>query len=174
MRRTGAIIAADLPRRKQNRLKGYDYSQNGAYFVTICSYNRDPLLCRIVGDGFPVPKVSVDLTAQGRIIDHFIRGIPEAYSGINIEKYVVLPNHIHILLLICRTGNPSPTVGTVISRLKYQTTKQVNLLYDTPGKKLWQRSYHDHIIRDEHDYEMIWQYIDNNPSTWAEDCFYRT
>lgn len=163
----------ELPERKQNRLSGYDYSQNGAYFVTICAQNREALFSSIVGGGFPVPIVSVELTAKGGIVEQFIGGIPQKYPCVNAEKYVIMPNHIHVLLLICGTGNPSPTVGTVIGWFKYQTTKQINLLRGTPGDKLWQRSYHDHIIRDEQDYREIWQYIDENPLKWEEDRFYQ-
>lgn len=86
-----------------------------------------------------------------------------------------MPNHIHLLLRIQEesgTGNPSPTMGDVIGWYKYQVTKQVNPKNNTPGQKIFQRSYHDHVIRGEKDYQMIWQYIDTNTARWQEDCFF--
>ncbi len=111
----------------------------------------------IVGDGFPVPK------PIGRVAEEYIRQIPGKYPCVTVEKYVIMPDHIHILLRIGGTGNPSPTVGNVIGWYKYQVTKQVNLLFDTPGGKLFQRSYYDHVIRNQQDYNEIWEYIENNP-----------
>lgn len=92
-----------------------------------------------------------------------------------MDTYVVMPNHIHLLLSIGEdrgTGKPSPTLGNVIGWLKYQVTKQVNLHCCTAGVKIFQRSYHDHVIRNETDYLHIWAYIENNPFRWREDCFY--
>lgn len=163
----------DLPKRKPNRLSGYDYSQNGGYFITVCIHSRKKILSKInVGDGFPVPH----LTVYGKIVERYIMQISEKFPEIKAEKYVVMPNHIHILLEINNepfgTGNPSPTVGKAIGWLKYQTTKQINLMKNTQGERVWQRSYYDHIIRNVQDYEEIWQYIDENPLKWKLDCFY--
>ena len=91
--------------RKQNRLENYDYSQNGAYFVTICTQDRKPVLGAIVGDGFPVPK------PIGEIAEEYIRRISEKYPDVTVDQYVIMPDHIHILLRIDGTGNPSPTNG---------------------------------------------------------------
>ena len=74
---------------------------------------------------------------------------------------------IHILLRIDGTGNPSPTMGNVVGWYKYQVTKQVNLLRNMPGEKLFQRSYYDHVIRNQQDYDEIWQYIENKPRKWV-------
>ncbi len=162
----------DLPKRKPNRLAEYDYSHNGGYFITICVHNKQKLLSHIVGDGFPVPK----LTAYGRIIEKNIESVSEKFPGITVNKYVIMPNHIHILAVIDNgpfgTGNPSPTIGNMVGWLKYQTTKQINLMRNTVGEKVWQRSYYDHIIRGQQDYEEIWRYIDENPLRWKFDRFF--
>lgn len=147
--------------RKLNRLEYYDYSQNGAYFVTICTQDRKPVLGTIVGDGFPVPN------QIGEIAEEYIRRISEKYSEVTVDRYVIMPDHIHILLRIDGTGNPSPTMGNVVGWYKYQVTKQVNLLRNMPGEKLFQRSYYDHVIRNQQDYDEIWQYIENNPRKWV-------
>ena len=146
--------------RKHNRLGNYDYSQNGAYFVTICTQDRKQVLCEIVGDGFPVPKPT------GEIAEEYIRQISEKYPNVTVDRYVIMPDHIHILLRIDGSGNPSPTMGNVVGWYKYQVTKQANLLLNTPGKKLFQRSYYDHVIRNQQDYDEIWQYIEDNPRKW--------
>ena len=146
--------------RKHNRLENYDYSQNGAYFVTICTQDRKPVLSTIVGDGFPVPK------PIGKISEEYIRWIAEKYPNVTVDRYVIMPDHIHILLRIDGTGNPSPTIGNVVGWYKYQVTKQANLLLNKPGEKLFQRSYYDHVIRNQQDYDEIWQYIENNPRKW--------
>ena len=150
-------------------MANYDYSSHGAYFVTICTEKKEKLLSDIVGDGFPVPKEA------GRIAAEWIERIPEKYSKATVANYVVMPNHIHILLLLdCTggTGNPSPTLGNIIGWYKYNATKQINDTFGTPGKRIFQRSYHDHVIRGEKDYQKIWNYIEGNPMKWAEDCFY--
>ena len=147
--------------RKLNRLEYYDYSQNGAYFVTICTQDRKPVLGTIVGDGFPVPN------QIGEIAEEYIRRISEKYSEVTVDRYVIMPDHIHILLRSDGTGNPSPTMGNVVGWYKYQVTKQVNLLRNMPGEKLFQRSYYDHVIRNQQDYDEIWQYIENKPRKWV-------
>ncbi len=152
----------DNPKRKQNRLCDYDYSQNGAYFITICTQNRKKILSDIVGDGFPVPK------PIGMIAEEYIRQIPEKYPAVSVDRHVIMPDHIHMLLRIdCGTGNPSPTLGTVIGWYKKQATKQINLFANTKGEKVFQRSYYDHVIRSQQDYDEIWQYIENNPRKWV-------
>lgn len=159
----------ELPKRKPNRLKQYDYSSHGAYFVTICTEKKEKFLSDIVGDGFPVPKEA------GKIAAEWIERTPEKYPQVSIANYVVMPNHIHILLMLDRTGgtgNPSPTLGNIIGWYKYNVTKKVNEKLGTSGNRMFQRSYHDHVIRGEKDYQKIWNYIEGNPMKWAEDCFY--
>jgi len=158
-----------FPKRKANRLKGYDYSSNGAYFVTICTAERRKILCDIVGDGLPVPKEA------GAIAEMCIQEIPFKYPVVRVDNYVIMPNHIHLLLsinAISGTGDPSPTLGNIIGWYKYQTTKMINENEKTSGKPVFQRSYHDHVIRSEEDYSKIWNYIVGNPMKWTEDCFY--
>ncbi|HIQ58612.1 MAG TPA: transposase [Candidatus Merdivicinus intestinavium] len=92
------------------------------------------------------------------------------------EKYVIMPNHIHFIFRIewelCGPGNPAPTISTVMAWFKYQATKEINALDGISGRRVFQRSFHDHIIRNRAEYEKIWLYIDQNPLTWEQDCFY--
>ena len=158
-----------LPKRKRIRLKDYDYSKDGYYFITVCTQNRKNILST-VGEGFPLPK----LTQCGEITERLLLEITERYEEINIDKYVIMPNHIHLVIALKNDGrgNPSPTIDRAMGWFKYMATKEINKLLETPGKKIFQRSFHDHIIRGEDDYKEIWQYIDNNPLKWALDRYY--
>ena len=150
----------ELPQRKPNRIPEYDYNQNGAYFVTVCTQDRKKILSQIVGDGFPVPK------PIGILAETLIHQISDKYLNVFVDQYVIMPDHIHMLLRIDNadgTGNPSPTLGNIIGWYKYQLTKQVNAQNGTQGQRLLQRSYYDHVIRNQKDYDEIWEYIQNNP-----------
>ncbi len=165
----------ELPKRKQARLNGYDYSQNGAYFITICTYNKECIFSRIVGDGtFDAPKVLLSNT--GKIVERELLNIESHYNNIKINKYVIMPNHIHLIIQITERINPFPTkkydISNVIGKFKASVTRNVGNAFMHSEKPIWQRSFHDHIIRDEKDYLKIWNYIDENPLKWNEDCFY--
>ena len=165
----------DLPKRKKNRLDDYDYSHNGAYFITICTRNHKEILCKIVGDGAcDIPQIN--LSYFGKIADKYIRIMNSKYENICIPKYVIMPNHIHLIIRIndvketvrrqapetVRRQAPNPTNAIVpkfISLFKRYCNQEI-------GEKIWQRSYYDHIIRDQNDYNEIWEYIDTNPKKW--------
>lgn len=161
------IEVMEMPVRKQNRLKRYDYSQNGAYFITICTKDKKCILSHTVGATIGRPAY-VRLTEWGKMVDTSIRGIPEHYNGVHVEKYVIMPNHIHLLIVIdvpCGRPLVAPTVSRVVQQMKGYATKLI-------GQNIWQKSFHDHVIRKETDFQMIWQYIDTNPAKWEQDCFY--
>ena len=150
-----------MQERKHNRLCNYDYGQNGAYFIAICTKDRKQILSKIVGDGFLVPNL------PGRIAEEMIEQVMIRYPSVSVDKYVIMPDHIHLLLRIEGTGNPSPTLGNVIGWYKYQTTKRINQTDATQGLQVFQRSYYDHVIRNQQDYDSVWEYIENNPRKWA-------
>ncbi|MBQ6716448.1 MAG: hypothetical protein IJN21_08035 [Clostridia bacterium] len=163
---------AEKPTRKRNRIKDYDYSRNGAYFITICTLDRKKVLSKIVGDGFPV------LHPSGEIAEKMIHKTTEKYPCVFADHYVIMPDHIHMLLRIDSlqkrlylgdgdgTGNPSPTIGKIVGWYKYQTSKEINLMNGTTGEAVFQRSYYDHVIRNQQDYDDTWSYIENNPRKW--------
>ena len=142
--------------RKSPRLKGYDYSLPGAYFVTICTRDRKCILGEIVGEGLcPLPKNT--LTPIGKETEASIQFINKNCKGVSIPKYVIMPNHIHLIVVLEDTGGDgTPPLQDVIRILKSYTTNK----YDDV---LWQKSFHDHIIRGDEDYLKIWNYIDTNP-----------
>ena len=153
----------ELQTRKPNRLKNYDDSQNGAYFITICVQDRKPILSQIiVGEGLAPPVLK--LLPFGECIKEQINNLEIRYENVKIDNYVIMPNHIHILMRIeNQTGgaSPSPTISRIIQQFKGYVTKQI-------GESIWQKLYYDHIIRDDIDYQQIWQYIDENPTKWAD------
>ncbi|MBE6865982.1 MAG: transposase [Ruminococcaceae bacterium] len=158
----------EFKRRKQLRLNNYDYSNNGAYFITVCTQGRRNILSRIiVGEGFH-PLLIVELTKIGIEIENTINFINDNYRNVFIEKYVIMPNHIHLILYLGYEnlgGHGNPPLQKIVGQLKSFTTKKY-------GKILWQRSYYDHIIRNDMEYAEIWSYIDSNPSKWLEDEYF--
>ena len=156
----------ELPKRKPTRLKEYDYSTPGAYFITICTHNRECILSDIVvvGEGLRALPIN-NLKAIGNEIEQSKQYINNNYNGVKIDKYVIMPNHIHLILILDGSGgHGNPPLQNVIGQLKSYTTNKF-------GKVLWQRSFHDHIIRGKEDYNKIWEYIDTNVLKWEYDCF---
>ena len=152
------------PVRKPNRLSQYDYSTPGYYFITICAKNRQKLFGEIISTGETTAPV-VSLNACGRFVDEAILSIPKVYPGVNVEKYVIMPNHLHMLLSM--SGNdPLPDISRIIQQTKRCVSKNV-------GESVWQDHFYDHVIRNETDYLEVWQYIDSNPAKWALDTYYQ-
>lgn len=163
-----AVNGMDYPKRKHNRLAQYDYNTPGAYFVTVCTKDRRELFWADVGASIARPQ-DIALSEFGAVVEKAIQNIPSHYPAVNVDKYVIMPNHIHLMLRICcdADGRPmvAPTISTVVQQMKGYVTKAI-------GSSLWQRSFHDHVVRDEKDYREIWQYIDENPMKWEEDVFF--
>jgi REP element-mobilizing transposase RayT len=115
------------------------------------------------------------LSQYGEIVDKWILEIPKQYQDISVECYVIMPNHIHLLLSVIKEngrGDPSPTVGSAMGWFKYHATKEINQLRNTVGEKIFQRSFYDHIVRNCDDYREIYKYIHENPKRWLDDCFF--
>jgi REP element-mobilizing transposase RayT len=154
-----------FPQRKQNRLQGYDYSQNGAYFITICVKDKHEILSTIdVGARIARP------TEIGEKVESAMQQIGEKYPTVTLDKYVIMPNHIHMILMIKPMyidgrAMRAPTISTVINQFKGFITKQI-------GESIWQKLFHDRIIRTEEEYIKICKYIQENPQTWLQDCYY--
>ena len=162
----------ELPKRKAARLKNYDYSSPGAYFITICTHEKAPILSRILpGNGIEPPE-SI-LTECGAIVQEQIISLASRYTNIHLDKYVIMPNHIHILFSVAPANQGDYSASSVTDAacaLKSLCAIECKKRYHL--ETLWQRSFHDHVIRDKADYLRIWQYIDGNPAKWTEDCFY--
>lgn len=108
---------------------------------------------------------------MGHIAAEYMNRIPEKYPNVCVDRFVIMPDHIHMILRLDSAGNDKDSMefnlGKILGWYKYHTTKQCNILRNMAGEKFWQRSYYDHVIRNFIDYQEIWQYIDNNPRKWA-------
>ncbi|MBE6680092.1 MAG: hypothetical protein E7598_06180 [Ruminococcaceae bacterium] len=161
----------EIQKRKPTRLKDFDYNMAGAYFITICTRNRRNILSTIVGEGSPLPQLS----HCGKIADKWVQRIAAKYAEISVDNYVIMPNHIHLLLLLTvddGRGDPSPTIVAAIGWLKYQITKEINETCNMDDKRIFQRSFHDHVVRNRQDYQEIVKYICENPARWYFDKLY--
>ncbi|MBR5527571.1 MAG: transposase [Clostridia bacterium] len=166
-----------LPARKNNRLKDYDYSSCGAYFITICTKDKKCIFWKkeqngFVGEDIILPQNCIELSPYGKIADNAINAIPLHYQNIELLQYVIMPNHIHLILFIPYNNGKmisSPTIRksvlTAVGQMKRHVSKAI-------GQPIWQKSFHDHIIRNGSDYEKIAKYIYENPIKWHCDCFY--
>ncbi len=155
----------NLPQRKTIRLPGYDYTAFGYYFITICVQNRE---------------MYFENNDVKQITEYYWRQIPNHFQNTKLDEFIIMPNHLHGIIIIRRggvtppatngSGNPTPTLGQIIGYFKYQSTKQINIvLKNPPGQKLWQRNYYEHIIRNDESLNRIREYIQTNPENWNTD-----
>ncbi len=178
---------ADIHHRRSIRLKGYDYSQAGAYFVTVCTQNRECLFGEIA-------DFEMRLNEYGRVVNETWEWLRQQYSRVDLDEWIVMPNHLHGIILMTdkndlndsgRGGSrtaptsrdsgivPAPTkrkpLGRLIGAFKTVSTKRINEIRATAGAQVWQRNYYEHIIRDEKELNRIREYIAANPALWAND-----
>ena len=149
------------PRRRSLRLPGYDYSQAGAYFITGCTQNRVMLFGGVI-DG------DVRLNEMGTIVQQTWDDLPTHYSGINLDAFIVMPNHVHGIIILADESERRHAIPEIVRGFKTFSARRVN---ERAGKRgiLWQRGYYEHVIRNEKALDRIRAYIANNPARWADD-----
>ena len=150
------IMNNKMPIRKQLRLEDYDYSQQGTYFITICVKNRLEILGNINDN-------EINLAKEGIIAKSYIETIEKVFEGIILDEYVIMPNHIHAIISIVKQNKV--TLSRIINQYKGAVTKQI-------GYSIWQKSYYEHIIRNEKEYYKIKEYIQNNIINWKQDEYF--
>ncbi len=185
----------EIHHRRSIRIKEYDYSRDGLYFITICTFNHKCLFGYIDND-------EMVLNEFGKIASHEWQQTGEIRNNVVLQEFVIMPNHMHGIIEIndstrrgtmpralvhrdikdkgtCqrapteRFGKPtSNTIPTIVRGFKSTVTKQINIIRDTPGQSVWQRSYYEHIIRNEKSYNRISEYIWCNPGKWLKDKYY--
>lgn len=175
--RRNAPDSASALCRRSLRLRGFDYSKEGAYFVTICTQNREYLFGDVV-DG------KMRLNDVGRLVRTVWGGLAERFPSVELDAFVVMPNHVHgILVLVgaglalpvegaassAPTGTTSITLGNVLRAFKSMSAIRVNRLLPRSGKPFWQRNYYEHVIRNEESLNRIREYIATNPLRWELD-----
>ena len=159
-----------MPQRKHPRIKHFDYSTPGAYFVTICTLNRRCLLSRIAGQELGVSIILP--TIYGRIAKEQLLLLEKRYPTLKIGQYVIMPNHIHAILILREAAgaSPRPTISDIICTYKSLTTRACKKAH--PREKVFQTSFYEHVIRGQKDYDEIVEYIVNNPTRWELDKLY--
>ncbi len=146
--------------RKNPRIPHYDYTTNNFYFITICTHEKE---CLFWSNGA--------LNPMGVIARDLLLDIPNHANGVYIDNCVVIPNHIHAIVMIdAKDAQKVRSLSQIVSQYKSAVSRKIHTFL--PEKKLWQRSFHDHVIRNQKSYEKIWTYIQYNPEQWAEDCFH--
>ncbi len=156
----------ELIKRKSPRLQVFDYNTTGAYFITICTKNKEHILSEIVGTGV-LDCPQIQLTKYGEIADKYINQLNDFYKNLSVENYVIMPNHIHILLFLRSNGQsrtPVPTkANTPFSQFISTFKRFCNKKY---GQNIWQARSYDHVIRNCEDFEKHQKYIHENPIRW--------
>lgn len=174
--------------RRSIRIRGYDYTQPGAYFVTICTHQRE---CHLgtVEDG------QVLLSEAGHIVERGLCSLPGQFPGVDIDTFIVMPNHVHVIILISRgeafspdlgaelhssrenasplprpRGTTSGSLGAVVQNFKSVSTRRINATREKRTRFGWQRNYYEHVIRSESALDRIRQYIQANPFAWEFDA----
>jgi len=161
------------------RLEGYGYSQPGAYFITLVTQHRECLFGEVVGG-------EMRMNQFGKIVERAWIDLPFHYPHIILEAFVIMPNHMHGIMDIkvgdddyCRGGSEILPykikrygLSEIVRALKSFSARRINQIRSMKGATVWQRSFYDHIIRDEQDHRNIWEYIQINPQKWQEDEFH--
>ena len=165
--------------RRSIRLKEYDYTQSGAYFVTVCTSQRECFFGEIVGG-------EIHLNRRGEIVTECWHAISDHFPQVELDAFVVMPNHVHgIILINAGVGAgvgaqhaaplrkkfyvPSGSLGAIVRSFKSAVTKRINKMHGSPGMPIWQRNYYEHVIRNDKGWDTIRRYIESNPQNWADD-----
>ena len=148
--------AERFPVRKHPRIRGYDYATPNYYFITICTHQKRRIFW-----------TNGRLNPHGQIAWEAISRIPEIFPGNRVDSFVIMPNHIHMVLVV-EPGGTDATV--VVGSMKSYVTRRIHTKY--PELEVWQTSFHDHVIRSYTQYQRIREYIETNPMRWEKDCFY--
>ena len=143
--------------RKSPRLPGYDYTTENYYFVTICTHNKECIFGR-----------GNELSPYGEIVQQHLQELPMHYKQVQVDVFKVMPNHIHCILVL--DAGADTGLDVVVGLFKSGVSKQIHKI--DPDCKVWQRSFHERIIRSQQEYEKIWNYIQYNDQKWETDCFY--
>lgn len=157
----------DLPKRKHPRLKCYDYSQTGYYFVTIQTKPACPSLSTV---GRGLAPAGLVLSAHGKIVEDQLLALEIRFPNVKIDRYVIMPNHIHAILVLSDTegASPRPTLSAVVGAWKSLTARLCNQRDQTPGRVIFQASFHDRVLRNEAGYLAVCKYMEENPAKWLE------
>ena len=166
------MASVRYPKRKNLRLTGFDYSSATSYHITVCTCDNALVLSKVLPGNKCIPAVC-ELSMVGEIVEYELWDLERRFSNLSIDKYVIMPNHIHILMTLCDCGaevrSGIPAIVQAFKSLSTRKCRQAGY----HKTQLFQRSYNDRIIRDEDHYRDVWYYIDTNPDKWTTDEYYR-
>ena len=163
-----------IHRRRSVRLKGYDYTSAGGYFITIVTYQRECLFGEIVNG-------KIKLNEIGKIVEDVWKDLVNHYHNVELGTFCIMPNHVHAVIVLIGTTvgaglKPAPTnpnrkygLPEIVRAFKSFSARRVNEHLKSPSIPLWQRNYYEHIIRNDNEHNRIHLYIESNPATWEED-----
>ncbi len=158
-------------------MRQFDYAQAGAYFVTLCTRDRRCMFGKVVNG-------RMELSDFGSVADATWADIPRHFPHVQVPIWVVMPNHVHGILVITQappgvtddpfanqrpTGPTRGSIGAIVGAYKSAVSKQINRLTHSTGTPVWQRNYFEHVIRNDSSFAKIWQYIADNPARWRDD-----
>jgi REP element-mobilizing transposase RayT len=146
--------------RKRQRLRAFDYAGGGWFFVTFCTRDRASILGRVI-DG------DMHRSAAGEIVERVLAETPQRVAGLLMGNWIVMPNHVHVLAWLPE----GVSLPHVIGAIKSITAREINAVLERPGRPVWQKSFHDRVVRDEREYENIYHYIAENPQHWNDDAY---
>lgn len=145
--------------RKSTRIPNFDYSCENYYFVTICTHEKECLFAN-----------QNQLNEFGRIAQEDMRSLASHYNYVVVDNFIVMPNHVHAIIQIHGSRQKKNDLNMIVGSYKAGVSRKIHKLQ--PDLMIWQRSFHDHVIRNQQEYEKIWQYIQFNWQKWEQDCFY--
>lgn len=149
----------EIHHRRSIRLQGYDYSQSGAYFVTICTFQRQHLFGE-VNDG------EMQLNVIGQIVSAIWQKIPKHFPNVELDKFILMPDHLHGIIIISEQDDKSHSLATIIQNFKSVSTRRINKITQNSGVSIWQRNYHERIVRSDQELDRLRQYMLTNPENW--------
>ena len=164
----------EQPNRKGLRLKYFNYNSSGSYFITICTKDKKEILSKVISNNSLTQNPTVMLLPYGKIAEKYIKELHCFYEDISVDKYVIMPNHIHMLIKISSKENhlkcddPFKKEDNTNSRISKFVSTFKRFCNKEYGENIWQNRYFDHVIRCEKDYRETWTYIEHNPRRWIE------
>ena len=168
----------DKHHRRSIRLQGYDYTQAGMYFITICIWQRECLLGNVIGANSQIlspmnndlnkpNSTYIELSRYGQVVQYNWAVLADKFSDMQLDEFVIMPNHIHGIIKLNESGGEA--LSEIIRMFKTSSARRINQLRGSKGIPVWQRNYYEHIIRNEQALQTIREYIFNNHLSWEQD-----
>ncbi|MEA5417544.1 transposase [Synechococcus sp. BA-132 BA5] len=149
----------EIHHRRSIRLQGYDYSQSGAYFVTICTFQRQHLFGE-VNNG------EMQLNVTGQIISAIWQKVPQHFPNVELDQFILMPDHLHGIIVILEQADTLYSLATIIQNFKSSSARKINKINQNLGVSIWQRNYHERIIRNDQELHLQREYVLTNPENW--------